>query len=144
MRCCHHFFTCSKNRLPHISGGGPRSWLSYPGFLLEVEGFGFRRKKRTDQIWLPQLPVNSGRRVFSTTAWDGLFRVMFSKDYQPFAFGHIHKNHLGPTKFKNTVQENNLDYIEICEWLADGKRRNGCLRQFYSGDINWKRHFKTV
>ena len=102
-------FPRSKKEAPRIRGA-PRSRLSYPAFL-SVEGSG-AGKKRTDQIWFPQLPVNLGRRLlyhgmeWTVRRWfQG--HVFKGLTLQP---AHIQKK-LCPTKFKNTVQENYLGMI---------------------------------
>ena len=48
----------------------------------------------------------------------------------------IQKNGQSPTKLRNTGYKNDPNK-KFWEWLADGKRPKGCLRQFYSRDVTF-------
>ena len=93
-------------------------------------------KKSGDQIWLPRLHVNSGRRLhrsMETTVWRWFQGHVF-KRLTPCLC--IQKNGQSPTKLRNTGYKNDPDK-KFWEWLADGKRPKGCLRQFYSRDVTF-------
>ena len=89
---------------PLLISGVPKVEIIIPWLFIGWRFFW--RKKRTDQIWLPQLPVNSGRRLFHHSIKWTVRRWFQGHVFKRLTLGfwpYIHKNHLRPTKFKNTV-----------------------------------------
>ena len=134
-------FPRSKKEAPRIRGA-PRSRLSYPAFL-SVEGSG-GGKKRTDQIWFPQLPVNLGRRLlYHGMEWT--VRRWFQ--------GHVFKGltlrpaHIQQKTMSNQIQKYGTRKLFGNDWQMESDQRV-VWGNFIPGNINcsrgWERHFKTV
>ena len=135
MWCCHHFLTHPKTRIcvSGVAQGRDYHTLTF-----------YWSKSKLQKEWGSDL-VTAVTRQFRQTPSpehgnDCLTLISgscFQKTYPLPTFNLcIQKNGQSPTKLRNTGYKNNPDK-KFWEWLADGKRPKGCLRQFYSRDVTF-------